>query len=422
MSAQTSGQHTDNARHSQIQKAALIANFYGKRGQLHTLIDRLVQELDLLPQGQDSYINEVNKTWLYHFDPLAASDATIVQLALNAPEAVELAWRRMHAQLAAILPDDTTLEGVWGYTLIYQAELAQGVLPTSILNQALPAARGLFLSAPEHAQLLAKTDLPGGWIGLAALPLEGDGLKAATVYLALSQPDSHNRLVREVLYSPAAALLMADLIAHKGYFQVRQYRLGGVIDQYRQQMDDLRNRAGDVLMNQPKTTAVLGELDALGKEYRALVVAVDYLHNLQMGLARQVDNYTWWYKQAGEGEVVRYHQHFLEVALRELDLLVDEGQHPFEAAKMAVDLMGTRLDKEQERKQQRIETLLAAVAAVLSVLTLIDKEAVRGLLEALGVPQPIGILPALGIQTVLIVCVALLAVLVIRLIRARRSR
>jgi hypothetical protein len=421
MSAHTSSQHTDSACHSQFQKAALIANFYGKRGQLHTLINRLIQELDLLPQGQDSYFKEASRTLLYHFDPLVASDATILQLALNAPEAVESAWRTMRAQLAAILPNDATLEGVWGYTLIYQAELAQGFLPTSALKQVLPAAQGLFLSAPEHTQLLAKTDLPGGWIGLTALPVEGDGLKAATIYLAFSQPDSHNRLVREVLYNPTAALLMADLIAHKGYFQVRQYRLGGVIDQYRQQMDVLRNRAGDVLMNQPETTAITGELDALGKKYRALVVAVDYLHNLQMGLAHQLDNYTWWYKQAGEGEVVKYHQHFLEVASRELDLLVDEGQRPFETAKMAVDLIGTRLDKEQERKQQRIETLLATVAAVLSVLTLIDKEAVRGLLEALGMPQPIGILPVLGIQIGLIVLVALLTVLVIRLIRARRS-
>ncbi len=35
----------------------------------------------------------------------------------------------MRSQLAAILPDDAALEGVWGYTLIYQAELIQGVLP-----------------------------------------------------------------------------------------------------------------------------------------------------------------------------------------------------------------------------------------------------------------------------------------------------
>lgn len=422
MRVRTSSQHMEGAHHSQLQKAALIANFYGKRGQLHQLIDRLVRELDLSLQGQDSYVNEANRKLLYHFDPPSAHDTTIVQLALNTPGAVEPAWSSMRSQLAAILPDDAALEWVWGYTLIYQAELTQDVLPASALKQVLPAARGLPASAQESAQLLAKTDMPGGWIGLAALPLEGDGLKAATVYVALSQPDSHNRLVRDMLYNPDAALLMADLIAHKGYHQVRQYRLGGVLDRYRQQMDALRTRAGDVLLNLPEGTAVPGELDALGKKYSALVVAVADLHSLQVGLARQVDNYTWWYKQAGEGEVVGYHQHFLEVASRELDLLVDEGQHPLDAAKMAVDMMGTRSEKEQERKQQRIETLLAAAAAVLSVLTLVDKEAVRGLLEFLGVAQPISIFPVLGVQFGLIVLVALLAILVIRLIRTRHPK
>ena len=131
-----------------------------------------------------------------------------------------------------------------------------------------------------------------------------------------------------------------------------------------------------------------------------------------------MDNFIWWCKQAGEDEVVTYHQHFLEVASRELDLLVVDGQHPFEAAKMAVDMMGTSLDKDQERRQQHIETLLVAVAAVLSILTLADKEAVRGLLELLGVPSPIDILPVLGIQFGLIVLLS--AALKIWLIHARR--
>jgi hypothetical protein len=402
-----------------LQKAALIANFYGKRGKLHPLIDRLIQGLDLSPQGQGSYVKEDNSTLLYSFDPPAAHDATIVQLALNAPGEVEHAWRSMRANLATLLADDTNLQDIWGYTLMYQAELAEGFFPPPAVDDVLPATQGLDASAPGHPQVLARTEVAGGWIWLVGLPLEGDGLKAATVYVALSRPDSHNRLVRDMLYNPNAALLVADLIAHKGYHQVRQYRLGDLLDRYRQQMDALRSRAGDVLLNLPEGRAVPGELDALGTRYSALVVAVADLHSLQVGLTRQVDNYTWWYKQAGEGEVVGYHQHFLEVALRELTLLVDEGQRPLEAAKMAVDMIGTSLEKEQERKQQRIETLLAAAAAILSVLTLFDKEAVRGLLEFLGVAQPISIFLILGIQLGLIVLITFVAILVIRLIGAR---
>lgn len=422
MSTHHGSRHTDDTHHAQLHKAALIANFYGKRGQLSGLIDRLVREVDLTQQSQNSYIHEIDKHVLYYFDPPTASDATIVQLALNATEAVEPAWHRMRAQLAAIFPDDASLEGLWGYTLIYQAELTRRTLPASILQQTLPAARGLLSSAPEQTHLLAETELPGGWIGLVTLPLEGDGLQAATVYLALSQPDPHNRLVREVLYNPTAAWLMADLIAHKGYFQVRQYRLGDVIDQYRQQMNALRNHAGDMLMNLSETTANSKELETLGQKYRALIVAANLLHTLQIGLIRQLDNYAWWHKQAGEGEILRYHQHSLEVATRELDLLMQESQPPFESATMAVDLVRTKLEKQQEQKQQQIETLLAAGAAVLSVLTLVDKEGVRGVLEAMGVAQPIGIFLVLGIQFGLIVLVALLVGFVMRLIRTKHSR
>ena len=337
MSMQSSSQHEENAHPSPIQEAALIANFYGERGRLHALIDRLTQGLDLSPLRPGRYVNKASVAQLDHFDPpaISAHDSTIVQLSLNAPGAVESAWQMMRTQLAAILPDDAVLEGVWGYTLIYQAEMAQGVLPSSALDQVLSAAQGLSTSASECPQMLTKTDMPGGWIGLVALPLEGNGLKAATVYVALSQPDSNYQLVRDVLYNPTAALLMADLIAHKGYYQVRQYRLGDVPDRYRQRMDALRTRAGDILLNLPAGTTDLSELDALGRQYSALIVEVANLHSLQVGLARQVDNYTWWYKQAGEGEVVGYHQHFLEVALRELSLMVDEGQRPLEAAKMA---------------------------------------------------------------------------------------
>lgn len=427
MSAQSGSQHTKAAHHSLTQEAALIANFYGKRGQLHTLVKKLVQGLDLSPlRPQAGYANEATQTFLRHFDPPAASayDTTVVQLALNALDPVEPAWNGMRAQLATILSDDAILKDVWGYTLIYQAELAQDVPPAAVLKQLLPVTRRLHALAPEpeHPQLLAKTDLPGGWIGLVALPLEGDGLLAATVYLALSQPDSNDRLVQDVLYNPAAALLMADLVAHKGYYQVRQYRLVDLIDRYRRQMDALFKGARDILINLREVTAAPSELDELGKKYSALVVASADLHRLQVGLLHQVYNFTWWCRQAGEDEVVTYHQHFLEMASRELELLLAEGQHPLESAKMAVDMLGTSLDKEQERKQQRIETLLAAAAAVLSVLTLVDKETVRGLLGFLGVPQPIDILPVLGIQVGLIVLVALLAVLVIRLIRARHSR
>lgn len=409
--------------HSQAAKeAALIATFYGKRGRLQSLQDRLVQELALSPLGHNDYTNKANDTFLRHIDPPAASahDATIIQLALNLSGPVGDAWKVMREQLEKILPSDEILSDVWGYTLIYQAELAQGITSATAQDELLPVVRRLYSPPSERPQKLAETDIAGGWVGLIDIPLQGDGLKAATVYMALSQPDTNNQLVREVLYNPAAALLMADLIAHKGYHQMRQYRLGDLIDRYRQQMHTLLGHTDDCLKNPTQATESTAKLDVLGKEYSSLIIAVAYLRELQVSLIRQQSNFNWWCKQTGDGDVVTFHQQYLEEASQELELLVAEGQHPLEAAKMTVDVMGARLDKEQERKQQRIETILTAAAAVLGVLTLIDKEAVRGLLELAGVPQSVGILPVLGVQFGFVVLAALLAWLGIRLIRARR--
>jgi hypothetical protein len=409
--------------HSQVaREAALIATFYGRRGGLQSLQDRLVQELNLSPLVHNDYTNKANNTFLRHFDPPAASahDTTIVQLALNMPGPVGDAWTAMREQLEKILPSDEILSDVWGYTLIYQAELVQGITPATAQDELLPVVRRLYSPPSERPQKLAGTDMAGGWIGLIDIPLQGDGLKAAMVYMALSQPDSNNQLVREVLYNPAAALLMADLIAHKGYHQMRQYRLGDLIDRYRQQMHTLLGHTDGCLKNPAQATESTAKLDVLGKEYSSLVIAVAYLRELQVSLIRQQSNFNWWCKQAGGGDVVTFHQQYLEEASQELELLVAEGRHPLEAAKMTVDVMGAKLDKEQERKQQRIETILTAAAAILGVLTLIDKEAAKGLLELAGVPQPVGILSVLGVQFGFVALATALAWIGIRLIRARR--
>src|SRR5205823_6785016 len=128
-----------------IKDAALIANFYGKRGQMQDLIECLVQSLTLTPQGHNSYANTATGALLRHFDPPAAStqDTTIIQMALNTSGVVEAAWQAMRQQLEAILPNDELLKHVWGYTLIYQAELTQDVVPNDAFAALLPIARPL---------------------------------------------------------------------------------------------------------------------------------------------------------------------------------------------------------------------------------------------------------------------------------------
>ena len=406
--------------HSLVTKdAALIANFYGKRGKLHNLIECLVQSLTLTPQDHNSYANTITGALLRYFDPPAASahDTTIIQMALNASGVVEAAWGNMRAQLETILANDELLKHVWGYTLIYQAELIQDTASSDALAALLPLARRLHWVVTEYPQTLAASDMPGGRLWLVDIPLQGDGLQAATVYLALSQPNSNSRLVREVLYNPVAALLMVDLIGHKGYHQMRQYRLEDLDEQYRQKMKTLSAHTDVLLQDLTAASVTADQLDKLAREYGLLVSAVVHLDQLHVSLLRQEFNFDWWRKQAGGGDVVEFHHSQLENAAQELELLVAEGQHPLDAANTAVDMMRARLDKQQEGQQQRIETILAAAAAILSVLVLIDKDTAKAVLELVGVPQPIGIWLELGVQTLFIVIFSLFALFMVSIIR-----
>src|SRR5258706_13088841 len=88
-----------------VQEAALIANFYGKRGQLQVLLAHLIQSFALVSQGHNDYANEATGTLLRHKDPNTASshDTTIIQMVLNTPGAVETAWQAMRKQLEVVL-------------------------------------------------------------------------------------------------------------------------------------------------------------------------------------------------------------------------------------------------------------------------------------------------------------------------------
>jgi hypothetical protein len=145
MTAQSSNQSRSIPHDPVTREAALIANFYGKRGKLQPIIDHLVRSFVLIPQEPDSYVNKESGTLLHHFDPgaVSAQDTTIIQLALNAPGSAEVAWKAMREQLAATLPNDNLLAEVWGYTLIYQAELVRDIASHDILPALLPAVQRL---------------------------------------------------------------------------------------------------------------------------------------------------------------------------------------------------------------------------------------------------------------------------------------
>jgi hypothetical protein len=211
-------------------EAALIATFYGPCGDqwINRLPDKLSQSLPKPPEA-----------FLKRFEPPGGAmyDATAVQLALNVDGKVANAWETMRRRLEGIFVETGSLEGTWGHPVIYQAELSEGVDPEAVLGGLLPAIRRLHSS--EDLLPLASANVSGGRLWLVGIPDRDDGLDAATVYLGLSSPDNAEALL-DMVYRPEAILLESDLIAHKGYYLMRQYRSSDLESSYQESLDSLQ--------------------------------------------------------------------------------------------------------------------------------------------------------------------------------------
>jgi hypothetical protein len=108
----------------------------------------------------------------------------------------------LRCKLDAVV-DESFFKPLWGYSLGYQAEITgteASITELKVGDPLLQAARRPDVPASEAiwVQPLARTSLPVGTIWLVDIP-KNDGLLAATVYLALSNPDSGNVLVAQHL-------------------------------------------------------------------------------------------------------------------------------------------------------------------------------------------------------------------------------
>ena len=238
---------------------------------------------------------------MLRFDPPVAHDTTVIQLALNCGGDTASAWHNMRRRLENILSSPTfeNLSGTpdrspawWGYTLTYQAALPPDVVNLNlVLNELRPSARRLCSS--ESLYKLAQAEMSGGKVWLLRVPLRDEGLAAATVYLALCPSDKEVEFVKTVLSGPDAALLMPDLIAHKGYHQMRQYRGGHQLNDAEERASQLR-KATDKLLNTDSGNPADVSLDELEHAYPRSVNIVSQLTELHISLLRQSHNFDWW--------------------------------------------------------------------------------------------------------------------------------
>ena len=390
-----------------------------------SLIAHLRQELGL---REDS--NKRNKWYgddrqrkirydLTRFMPLVAhvQDLKIVQLVLSDTEEDRSAtdvWSEMLAELERVLNDET-LRNICGYTLAYQAVIPDptdqdqtfsDMLATIKLDELIKTAKRPHL--PANPKPLAETkvlsDKGQMWlINIPNLdhPTLGHQMEKGTVYLALSLKQANNDMVNKIIFRQSAALFMPDLIAHKGYNQIRQYRLYDAREQISPQIRSLAHQTTQRLQKlKPEI-----EIDELANKYGELFGYITQFDRVRISLARQLYNYDLWKEEANLDQVTRYHEKQLLARLKELELIVGEGQSILQATDTAVTIIQTRTER-------RIERLLAVAGIALMVSQIINESAAEALLNLAGWSPPYDRLLTLGVQFAITIGVILVSILV----------
>ena len=391
------GDTLDDSRGADVAgEAALIATFYGPsdRQSIHDLHEQFYRRLSSLPRKSEVPPRWENREDLereafgHRFEPSgrAAIDTTVVQLALNAPGDAAKAWkdRRQKLEEEVEALGTNALEGIWGYTLVYQARLKDGVTRDDAIGELMPSL--VRLCGKEKLRRLAKTDVPNdGRVWLLGTADQVDGLAAGTVYCALGTPKAEEALL-DMFYGDRAVLLTPDLIAHKSYYQMRQYRGRELGFRYQENMRYLREITEDLLEDLELQRELSNKLEDLFTMYIRLVPVVSGLKELHVSMRQQFENYNRWrehYERWGaqiEGNgVVEFHGDQVGTAALELQLKIEPLQYALETADKAVSAAQAQVENRQESNQRRLEAWLAVGALSLATAELVDWQATKAL-------------------------------------------
>ena len=393
---------------------SLIATFYGRRDELHGLHRRLYWAF----LGED--LNDPPRSWHRPdasafgnlFDPVAAPDTTVLQVAINLLGPASFAWPTMQKRLASCL-DDEVLESLWGYTLVYEASAPTGIGIDVALAQVMPIVPTICSS--QGSRYLADMEVRGGRLWLLDVP-GGDGLSASTIYIALSPVELEEGFVSDTLYGSTASMLMPELIAHKSYYQMRQYRTEELKERFVEVIASVRQAASRTLRGLSEQLPASADLEELIRAYIQTNQIVPEFSRLRNSLQIQLHNYDRWYDRIGTNGVLQYHRDHIDTAVVELELMVADGRDAIDLAKTVVDMAQVRVDRDQELRQQRLGTILTVLAVALAVPAVLDPSVANEILRLCGFTEPAGgfnvlLLFALRVSiTVLLLLIALLAV------------
>ena len=360
--------------------AALIATFYGDRGQLYSLLKRLQEGFaPFIEHAPNLWLHETKQISLRLFDPPVAPDTSIIQLTLSLPTEAQDGWAVMGWRLGQVLDQEAYFSNVWGYSLIYQARVAAESWPLvenqddAALDYLFVGARRLHVMPTEPPARLAHSVVQGGELWLTRVPLQQDGLDADTIYVALAPSEAAERqLIQKILVGPNAMLLMPDLVAHKGYHQRRQYRQNDIKKRYQEASDTLFEETTFLLAQRKANKR--HNLEQLTLKYEEFLSTVPRLEGLRISLERQLYNFELLQAQSRLGDLLTFHHSYLRTTRQELNLLVAKGKETLEVSKTTTDLVQARLDEAKETRRQQIQILLAIIGSAFAITQLLDRD------------------------------------------------
>ncbi len=350
-------------------RASLIANFYVEFEHAMPLAVWLAQALALGPLPNDTWDSRDTKTRLDVFTHPGAHDTKIIQLVLDdlAGEGAQsreaaVAWldarqrlenaRHEGESLREKLTDLDKKEMIWGYTLIYQAVLRDNNL---LAEDLYPEARQLF-SSEVPQRILADANLPGGKVWLVDLPLPSQEELGGSIYLALANVDGNDALMKG-LVGKGAALLLPDLIAHKGYSRKRQYAAGDLRKQYKEFVNKL-NATAEQTLNSKDSTPTEADLENLSTKTGNLLGMLSFFNGIKVELGQQITNYEQWKGGISEGTLADFQQAYLATSSREVELLIELGRGAFEMTRITVEVIRARLAHVAEEREKRVENFI----------------------------------------------------------------
>ncbi|NJP07910.1 MAG: hypothetical protein HC837_20945 [Chloroflexaceae bacterium] len=372
---------------SHIQGPTLLLTLYVNHWHTSAVTKWLVEALQLPPDSNSDNQWQRGALRLYSFALPGSDDTTALQLSLDEPESGVRSWIDGCQRLYAVALDTTdgpqrlidqldqwyNRDMLWGYTLIYMAELTQPTADESswdgVLAEMLPIIDQI---NPQHSTAstpLSQTPLAGGMLWLLDEPTRNLKDLISTVYLALAPPGDNDRLLLEGIYGPAAALIMPDMIMHKSYYLLRDIASFDLVDEYKEYVDDLTDLSIAMMSPEQQLAAQAPpSLDAMGQQTANLLGMMALINEQRIRLQQQHTNYQRWYDALGgrASPLVCYQLDQIHTAIRELELLIERGRSAIEASRTAIELIETQIAREQNARQERISRWLAIAGVVLA--------------------------------------------------------